>query len=301
MVEHAKNPISSFLESAANHEESPKSTRVKHAETSGNHNEDILIPEFMMAEPSLDEVESDAGYISEDRPDFARTQLPEWNQRNFNDQHHGFSFDNIPPAKWRDKIYEMHAWCTEQLLYPGTSFTSVFDKLVARFHGRLRQWWISLGQYRQLQMRQSTSVDAFIGHIHNEFLGTWEHYTVQAREEYLNMKCCSFRRKDLEKHYARMSKRFYAINGLDDINLKQAFLKSLPEPLGNETSRLLSLKNVALPQASLGEIYQTSLAALDKLCNHKKIFKQLHEQGKLLGKACERPDLSIKCKPKKCG
>ncbi|VVA99252.1 unnamed protein product [Arabis nemorensis] len=86
-----------------------------------------------------------------------------------------------------------------------------------------------------------------------------------------------------------MTKRFYALNGIDDVNLKQAYLNSLPEPLGNETSRVLSLKNMALNQASLGEIYQMSLAALEKLCNHQKFFKQLQEQGKLLRKACDRP------------
>jgi len=34
------------------------------------------------------------------------------------------------------------------------------------------------------------SIDGLIGHIHNEFLGAWDHYTIQAREEYLSMKCC---------------------------------------------------------------------------------------------------------------
>ncbi|XP_010445614.1 PREDICTED: uncharacterized protein LOC104728315 [Camelina sativa] len=97
-----------------------------------------------------------------------------------------------------------------------------------------------------------------------------------------------------------LSKRFYALNGIDDVNLKQAYLNSLPEPLGNETSRILSLKNMPLNQASLGEIYQISLAALEKLCNHQKFFKQLQEQGKLLGKACARPELNIKCRDKRC-
>ncbi|VVB04430.1 unnamed protein product [Arabis nemorensis] len=158
------------------------------------------------------------------------------------------------------------------MLNPGATLPVVIDKMVSKFHGRLRQWWISLGQYRQMQIRQSPSVNALIGHIHNEFLGTWDHYTVQAREEYLNMRC-SYKRKDLERHYERMSTRFYALNGVDDVSLKQAYLNSLPEPLGNETSRVLSLNNMALNQVSLGEIYQMSLAALKKLCNHQKFFK----------------------------
>ncbi|KAL9241029.1 hypothetical protein vseg_015189 [Gypsophila vaccaria] len=98
-----------------------------------------------------------------------------------------------------------------------------------------------------------------------------------------------------------MSKRFYALGGMDDVNLKQAYLNSLPEPLGNKTARQFSLKNIPLSAATLGELYQTSLAALEKLCNHQKFFKQLQEQGKLLGRACDHPELSIKCRPKKCG
>jgi len=115
------------------------------------------------------------------------------------------------------------------------------------------------------------------------------------------MKCCSFKRKDLEKHYERMLKRFYALNSIDDVNLKQTYLNSLPEPLGNKTSRLLSFKNATVAQASLGEIFQMSLATLEKLCNHQKFFKQMHEEGKLLRRACDRSDFSIKCKEKKCG
>lgn len=42
-------------------------------------------------------------------------QEPEQNHFQ-NDPSKGFSFDNIPPSKWRDKIYEMHAWCTAELL-----------------------------------------------------------------------------------------------------------------------------------------------------------------------------------------
>ncbi|GAA0141758.1 hypothetical protein LIER_35455 [Lithospermum erythrorhizon] len=179
-----------------------------------------------------------------------------------------FSFDKILPSEWRDKVYEMHAWSTEQLLPQGTSLPTVIDKFVAKIHGTLRQWWITFGSYGQLQIRQTPTVDSLIAHIHNEFLGSWEHYTTQSREEYLATRCYFFKRKDLEKYYERMSKRFYALGGIDDVNLKQAYLKSLPEPLGNETARILSMKNIALHTTTFGELYQTSLAALEKLCNH---------------------------------
>ena len=46
----------------------------------------------------------------------------------------------------------------------------------------------------------------------NEFLGSATHYTEVARDEFLLMKCCSFERKDLEKHFDRMSRRLTKID-----------------------------------------------------------------------------------------
>ena len=73
------------------------------------------------------------------------------------------------------------------------------------------------------------------------------------------MKRCSFKRKDLEKHFDRMSNRFYSINGIDDVNIKCTFLNSLLDPLGDETLRMINLQRITLQQASLGEIYQQML------------------------------------------
>ena len=139
--------------------------------------------------------------------------------------------------------------------------------MVSMLNGRLREWWINLGEYRQLQVLQCGSIDAFMDFIHTEFIGSPLHHTDQAREEFLKMKCCSFKRHDLEKHYDRMSKRFYTIAGINDVNLKQAFLNSIPGPLGDETIKIMETKKIPLQSASIGEIFQHVLLALEKLCN----------------------------------
>ncbi|GJY10637.1 hypothetical protein Tco_0378822 [Tanacetum coccineum] len=91
-----------------------------------------------------------------------------------------------------------------------------------------------LGEYRQLQIQQSISLEAFMSIIYLEFIGSpWEHIA-HAREEFLKRKCCSFQKKDLEKHYNCKSQRFYYLNGVDDVNLKQVFLNSFPESFENE-------------------------------------------------------------------
>ena len=98
----------------------------------------------------------------------------------------------------------------------------------------------------QLQIQQSTSIDALIQILYDEFIGRPDHHAELAHEEFLQMKCCSFLPKDLEKNYDRMSKRFYCINGIDDVNLKQVFLNFFPEPLGAETQKLMHLKQGTL-------------------------------------------------------
>ena len=109
------------------------------------------------------------------------------------------------------------------------------------------------------------------------------------------MKCCTFERKDLEKHFDRMSRRLYSFNGVDDINSKHSFLNSLLEPLGDETLRMMNLQNITLQQASLGEIYQHVLIALEKLCNQRKFLSEIDKVHSKLKDNYKRKGLQIKC------
>ena len=62
---------------------------------------------------------------------------------------------------------------------------------------------------------------------------------------------------------------------MDDVNAKHTFLNSLPELLGDETLRMMNLQRITLQQASLGEIYQHVLIALEKLCNQRKFLSEI--------------------------
>ena len=64
----------------------------------------------------------------------------------------------------------------------------------------MQQFHHTINRFLIVPIRQTPNVDALIAHIHTEFLGAWDPYTSQAREEYLNMKRCSFKRKDVEMH-----------------------------------------------------------------------------------------------------
>ncbi|GKC45396.1 putative reverse transcriptase domain, viral movement protein [Tanacetum coccineum] len=150
-----------------------------------------------------------------------------------------FTFDDVPPSKWRERSIEMLTWCTAELQY------YTIDVVIKRFLTRL----------------QGCLKDC-----------PWEH-AAHAREEFLKMKCCSFQKKDLEKNYDRMSQRFYCLNIVDDVNLKQVFLNSFPESLGNEAYRALEARNT-------------------------KFLAEFERTGKLLGIACDDKYLHIKCKDK---
>ncbi|GJR02268.1 putative zinc finger, CCHC-type containing protein [Tanacetum coccineum] len=207
-----------------------------------------------------------------------------------------FTFDDIPPSKWRERSIEMLTWCTAELQY--YTIDVVIKRFLTRLQGHLRDWYHSLGEYRQLQIQQSISPEAFMSIIYSEFIGSpWEH-TTHAREEFLKMKCCSFQKKDLEKHYDRMSQRFYCLNGVDDVNLKQVFLNSFPESLGNEAYQALEARNVTIAQTTLGELYQLILNALAKVYNQKNFLTEFERTGKRLGTACDDKYLQIKCKDK---
>ena len=107
------------------------------------------------------------------------------------------------------------------------------------------------------------------------------------------MKCCSFERKDLEKHFDRMSRRYYSFNGMDGANAKHTFLNSLPEPLGDETLRMMNLQKITLQQASRAHCF-------GKLCNQRKFLSEIDKAHSKLKDNCRRKDLQIKCYEKNC-
>ena len=114
------------------------------------------------------------------------------------------------------------------------------------------------------------------------------------------MKCSSFERRELRRHFDRMSRKFYTINGMDDVNIKLTFLNSLPKPLGGETLQMMNIQRITLNQASLGEIYQHMLIAFEKLCNQRKFFLEMEYIHNKLKENCKRKDLQIKCHEKCC-
>ncbi|GAA0163662.1 hypothetical protein LIER_19470 [Lithospermum erythrorhizon] len=64
--------------------------------------------------PLEDEFESEAINSTLEQTTQPHVELPPEAPSYFaGNSQQSFSFDKIPPSEWKDKVYEMHAWCTE--------------------------------------------------------------------------------------------------------------------------------------------------------------------------------------------
>eukprot|EP00257_Ricinus_communis_P024056 XP_015584200.1 uncharacterized protein LOC107262563 [Ricinus communis] len=108
------------------------------------------------------------------------------------------------------------------------------------------------------------------------------------------------KRKDLEDHYVHMSKLYYELAGPNSDDLKYTFVSSLPEEMHPEIQRMVTDTHRDITQISLGEIWQFTMATLDKMCEQQKLFKKIAKGEALLKNLCNRDYLQIKCKDKHC-
>ena len=77
------------------------------------------------------------------------------------DSKHLFTLDNAPPSRWHYEIFSMYSWCIAKLQAPNATVSQIIAKFVARITGRLREWWINLGEYRQRQAAQCNTLEDF--------------------------------------------------------------------------------------------------------------------------------------------
>ncbi|XVF86471.1 hypothetical protein PTKIN_Ptkin18bG0043000 [Pterospermum kingtungense] len=103
--------------------------------------------------------------------------------------------------------------------------------MASRFVGTIKSFGDNIGEYRQLQWFNTPTVTETISHTAQIFCGQELHRMDKLREQFLKLKCCSLHPKDLARHYKKFSELFYLLGGFDDVNMKQAFLNSVPDDL----------------------------------------------------------------------
>ena len=267
------------------------------------------MPPLLMADPPTDPQSSQTRHeppptsttrVSVDEPVSSDDEVnlnPRHYQPHINSPSIGgyFTLDDIPQVKWRDRILEFHSWLTSYMLKDGATLRDALQQFSAKFSGTLWDWFHALGDYRQMQFVNSASLSEALGWLHYEFLGEALNDKEIARYEYFKMKCCSYLRSDLERHFKKMCRRYHILSGPDDPSLKHAFLASIPRDLADETFRLFKTRKEVIDNQSLGTIFHQVLEALNKMCDQHKYFTKILQPDKTMLRACKRPDLLIKC------
>ncbi|KAH9744206.1 hypothetical protein KPL70_003592 [Citrus sinensis] len=211
-----------------------------------------------------------------------------------------FTFDDIPHHKWPGRYQEFAAWVDVQMTRPNAHSQTILREFCSRLTSSLRDWFESLGEYRQLQLIQTTVVTALTV-IYEQFIGEPAAANEASKKEFHQMKCCSPKRNHLEMHYKRMSMLYYKLNGFNYSTLKHVFIASLPPELQSELQRQLTTFNLDIANISLGKFFQLTMLCLDRLCEQKDFFKDLIENEQPFALACKKPYLKIQCKDdKKC-
>jgi hypothetical protein len=90
------------------------------------------------------------------------------------------------------------------MLKDGVTLRDALQQFSAKFSGTLWDWLHALGDYRQMQFVNSASLSEALGWLHYEFLEEALNDKEIARYEYFKMKCCSYLRFDLERHFKDM-------------------------------------------------------------------------------------------------
>ena len=95
-----------------------------------------------------------------------------------------------------------------------------------------------------------------------------------------------------------MTKLFFALGA--DINLKQAFISSLPKSLSDGAEMFIHNKYGSILNLSTGQIKQAVFLSLDDLCNKRKIIREYLKGDVCLDQACKKPELITKGKCQAC-
>ncbi|MED6124324.1 hypothetical protein PIB30_057918 [Stylosanthes scabra] len=245
--------------------------------------------------------DSDEGHVTDDedhrQPRQTTPSLPPPDSSSSKSGNFYFTFDDIDPDKYRQRLNDFGAWIDTRMTIPGMTLPQVHTEFITRMTGNLREWTNGFSEYERMGLVNGSS-ENFLGLIHKEFLGDITIIQKRNSQEYYEMKCCSLNRRDLKIHYKRMINKYYFLGGNTNPPLKHVFVASLLDELQPEMQRIMVALRKEVPTTSLGEIYQIALAALDKLCETQNMFKQLQKRSQKLKGACNKSYLQIKCKDK---
>ncbi|GMN72833.1 hypothetical protein TIFTF001_055283, partial [Ficus carica] len=94
------------------------------------------------------------------------------------------TLDDIPHSQWRDRFQEFKAFLFLQVQKPHSQPREILLDFASRFTGILYDWWVSLGEYKQLMFLQTESIEAALSQLYAEFCEQETQIVEKARSEY---------------------------------------------------------------------------------------------------------------------
>ncbi|KAI5403929.1 hypothetical protein KIW84_051178 [Lathyrus oleraceus] len=280
----------SSTDSDNNSDQETSTDKTPRSVSSKSESEDNYMPRLFMAN-----IQEEDSFFEEESPE--ETLIPERIKPNGGPW---FTFDDIPPSRWRKRLLEFGAWLDTQMMKTSAYNYKIIEEFCCRMTGTMKEWYHNLGTFKQDELHRLETTANILGVFHREFIGDMEMFDRKNRQEFFEMKCCSLKTKDLDRHYHRMAQRYYVLNGYNDPSLKNTYVSSLPQELQPEIHRMLATTQRDIKTTSLGQIHQVTIEALEKLCSFHHQFSEVIEQNSKFTHACRKPYLEIKCKDKRC-
>ena len=137
----------------------------------------------------------------------------------------GLLLMKLPQGNGKKKLIEMVAWLDTKFMKDADPY-KVIEEFCCWMTGTLKEWYHNLGAVRQNQFHELESTATILGTLHQEFIGEGKIIKRKIGQEFFEMRCCSLKIKDLDRHFKRMNQRFYLLNGLNDPSLKNTYVVS---------------------------------------------------------------------------
>lgn len=181
--------------------------------SSKSESEDNYIPRLFMA--NLKEEDS---FFEEESPE--ETLIPERTKPNGGPW---FTFDDIPLSRWRKRLLEFGAWLDTQMMKTSADSYKIIEEFCCRMTCTMKEWYHNIGTFKQDELHRLETTYDILGVLHREFIGDMEMFDRKNRLKFFEMKCCSLKTKDFDKHYHRMEQRCYVLNGYNDPSVRPQF------------------------------------------------------------------------------
>ncbi len=258
------NPIAAYLQHMEGHD--PVTDQVptfeesepESSEGSSEQEESPqTLPAMHMTQPSTSTyqepivTEPEADPIDQDPP----VREPQMAKQTTSFTNVAFTLDPYPPEEWKQRIHQMYTWSMIELLKPNTNLQDIYKSIIVRFMGMLHTWWHNLGEYRQIQMLNSETLETFFGYILHEFVGDTRNHVDKQREEFFKLKCCSVKPKDLQQHFKVLLSDFMRSMDktiqMSNRHISTPYQSHLEERFSGSSSRITSNYRMSLLDSSI--------------------------------------------------